>query len=75
MQAAYKSARQWLGEGAKTITNKSGDLILMSKDGLRKMRFDIKNPHGYAPHIQLEVLKSGEWIDAIPGKHHIYPKP
>ncbi len=48
----------------------------MSKDGLRKMRFDIKNPHhGDAPHIHLEIFKNGKWKDAIPGTHRIYPKP
>ena len=74
VQAAYKSAREWLGEGARTITNKAGDLILVSKDGLRKMRFDINNPHGYAPHIHLQSFRNGKWRDAISGKHHIYPK-
>ena len=47
----------------------------MSKDGLRKIRFDIKNPHGYEPHVQFETLKNGEWTDEIDGTHHIYPKP
>ncbi len=47
----------------------------MSNDGLRKMRFDIKNPHRDAPHIHLEIFKNGKWRDAIPGTHRIYPKP
>ena len=42
---------------------------------LRKMRFDIKNPHGDLPHIHLEVYRNNKWYDAIPGIHRIYPKP
>jgi hypothetical protein len=72
---AAKQARQWLGKDYKVITNKAGDQIFMSKDGLRKIRFDIKNPHGDAPHIHLEIFKNGKWQDAIPGTHRIYPKP
>lgn len=46
----------------------------MSKDGLRKMRFDVKNPHGDIPHAHLEVFKNGKWVDAIPGNHRLYLK-
>lgn len=46
----------------------------MSKDGLRKMRFDIKNPHGDKPHIHLEEFIYGKWRDAKPGTQRIYPK-
>ncbi|MCG8340596.1 MAG: hypothetical protein MI674_05005, partial [Cytophagales bacterium] len=74
VQAAYKSAREWLGEGTKTITNKVGDLILVSQDGLRKMRFDINNPYSSAPHIHLQSFRNGKWRDAISGKNHIYTK-
>lgn len=38
-----KQAKSWLGRDYKVVTNKAGDNIFMSKDGLRKMRFDIKN--------------------------------
>jgi hypothetical protein len=69
-----KNAKSWLGKDYKAVTNKAGDNIFMSKDGLRKMRFDIKNPHGDAPHIHLEIFKNGKWKDAIPGAHRIYPK-
>lgn len=72
---AARQAKSWLGKDYKVITNKAGDNIFMSKDGLRKMRFDIKNPHGDAPHIHLEIFKNGKWTDAIPGNHRIYPKP
>ncbi len=43
---AANLAKSWLGKEAKVVTNKAGDNIFMSKDGLRKIRFDIKNPHG-----------------------------
>ena len=46
----------------------------MSKDGLRKLRFDVINPHGDAPHIHLEILKNGKWKDALKGAHIIYPQ-
>src|SRR5690554_6659551 len=69
-----KHAKSWLGKDYKVITNKAGDNIFMSKDGLRKMRFDIKNPHGDKPHLHLEIFKNGKWRDAIPGNHRIYPK-
>ena len=71
---ASKQASKWLGKDFKTITNKAGDKIFMSKDGLKKMRLDIKNPHGNVPHIHLEIFKNGKWRDAIPGTHRIYPK-
>lgn len=39
-----KQAKSWLGKDYKVIANKAGDKIFMSKDGFRKMRFDIKKP-------------------------------
>ncbi len=71
---ATKQAKQWLGKDYRTITNKAGDNIFMSNDGLRKIRFDIKNLHGDAPHLHLEIFKNGKWRDAILGTHRIYPK-
>jgi len=32
--------------------------VFISKDGLRKIRFDINSPHGDAPHIHLEIFKN-----------------
>ncbi len=68
-------ARNWLGKDYRVITNRAGDNIFMSKDGLRKMRFDIRNSGGDAPHVHLEQFSNGRWRDAIPGTHRIYPKP
>lgn len=70
-----KQAKNWLGKDYKVITNKAGDQIFMSKDGLRKIRFDIKNTHGDKPHIHLEEFVNGKWQDAVLGTHRIYPKP
>ena len=66
--------KEWLGEDAKAIRNKAQDDIFMSKDGLRKIRFDIRNSQGDLPHIHLEEFINGKWRDAIPGTHRIYPK-
>ena len=69
-----KKLHDWFGEDYKIIHNKAGDPLFISKDGLRKMRVDIKNPHGDKPHIHFEILKNGKWKDAIPDMHRIYPK-
>jgi RHS repeat-associated protein len=61
----------WLGKDAKTITNKAGDKIFLSKDGTRRIRFDIKrtSPHNN-PHGHVETLKNGRWVKSGP----VYPK-
>jgi len=74
VQEAYSSVKAWLGEDCRMITKDAGDIILMSKDGLRKLRFDIKNSHGYPSHVHLEILKNGKWKNALSGVHHLYPK-
>lgn len=71
---AVNLAKQWLGIDAKVIQNAKGDYVFISKDGLRKIRFDINSPHGDAPHIHLEILKNGKWKNAIPRTHRIYPQ-
>ena len=47
----------------------------MSKDGLRKMRFDFNNSQNDLPYVHLEIFRNGRWRDAIPGTHRIYPQP
>ncbi len=37
----------WIGKDSKMIKNQSGDLVFLSKDGQRRVRFDFNNP---APH-------------------------
>jgi hypothetical protein len=63
-----------LGDDFKTITNKSGDKVFMSSDGLRKVRFDIMNAGNDIPHMHLQIFKNNKWRDAISGMHRIYPK-
>ncbi|WP_421977251.1 RHS repeat domain-containing protein [Roseivirga seohaensis] len=71
---AVEQATKWLGKDFDTIINKAGDKIFLSKDGKRKIRFDINNSQGDAPHIHLEVLnENGNWKDALKGQHRIYP--
>ncbi|MCK5228880.1 MAG: hypothetical protein KAR13_01360, partial [Desulfobulbaceae bacterium] len=61
----------WLGKDAKVITNKAGDKIFLSKEGTKRFRFDIKNPHPHkSPHGHVEILKNGKWKKSGP----IYPK-
>gem|GEM_PF-3776324 len=73
-QEAVGQIRDWLGENYKALTNKSGDKIFISQDGLRKVRFDIENSHGDKPHIHLEVFEQDKWKDAVQDRHRIYPK-
>jgi hypothetical protein len=37
---------------------KGFDLILRSKDGCKQIRFDLNNPHGLDPHINIETFTS-----------------
>ena len=73
LQKAKELAQSWLGKGYRTITNKAGDKIYISRDGTRKIRFDMNNPGGDKQHIHLEVLENGKWKDAT-DTHRIYPK-
>lgn len=53
---------QWLGEGTQVMRNKAGDPVFLSKDGLRKVRFDFNKPAPHeSPHLHLEHLVDGEW--------------
>lgn len=62
---------KWLGPNANKVYNKAGDLILMSKDKLRRIRFDFKRPHPHKnPHGHVEELINGKWNKSGP----IYPK-
>jgi len=65
----------FLGKDFKRFKDKSGDPVFMSSDGVRKIRFDAINPHGYEPHGHVEVFDNGKWIDYISGQHHIYLSP
>ena len=74
--AKVRQARElvegYLGPGTVVKTNNAGDKIFLSADGARKVRFDVKNPHGDKPHMHFEKkLPSGRWVDEIDGKHRI----
>jgi hypothetical protein len=65
--------KDFLGDKVRIITNKKGDKIFISVDGQRKVRFDVKYPHGDEPHMHVQVKDSfGEWVDAT-DQHRFYP--
>ena len=77
VRAVGDALEDWLGPDAKPIVNKHGDLILLSKDGKRKVQFHLKTPHSPddLPHVHLQAWDdvTKDWIDAIPDRHRIYP--
>ena len=61
---------KWIGKDGRVITNASGDKIFLSKDGTRKVRFDINNPLPHNnPHGHVEQLINGKWMKSGP----LYP--
>jgi hypothetical protein len=68
-----KKIIKFLGPGAKGILNRSDDLILLSKDKLRRVRFDINNPFPHkSPHGHVEFFNGNKWKQLQPKQ--IYPK-
>lgn len=65
-----KEIGDWLGNDARLITNNNGDIVIVSSDGLRRVRFDINNtaPHS-SPHGHVEELINGAWQKSGP----LYP--
>jgi RHS repeat-associated protein len=64
---------EFLGGEGKIITNGDGDTILMRGD--KKIRFDIKDPHGDDPHFHLEQqTPTGKWTDASGQHRHYFSK-
>ena len=68
-----KQISDWLGEGTHLMRNKAGDPVFLSKDGLRRIRFDFNNPHGDKLHLHIEHKIGGKWEDAS-SQHRIYPR-
>jgi hypothetical protein len=65
-----KEIQEWLGEDARFIKNDSGDTILLSKNGNRRVRFDINRPYPHeSPHGHIEEFVNGKWQKSGP----IYP--
>ncbi|MBI4701017.1 MAG: hypothetical protein HY744_07640 [Deltaproteobacteria bacterium] len=64
------AVRQWLGPNYRVITNKAGDKIFLSQDGLRKVRFDMLRTGAHlSPHAHVEELINGAWVNS----GQIYP--
>ena len=76
VQEAYLSEKSWLGEGSITVRNDNKAMVLMSKDGLRKFRFDFDNTtsegKSFLAHAHLQEFRNAGWRDAIEGIHRIY---
>jgi hypothetical protein len=66
-----KDMMEWVGEGAIPRLNKAGDLVIVSENGARRIRFDINNP---APHnnihTHIDEKINGKWIES----GQLYPK-
>ena len=60
-------AKQFLGQDAKVITNKSGDKVFLSNDGMRRIHFDINNPNPhFSPHANVEYKIGDKWVKSGP---------
>ncbi|MDD5518964.1 MAG: hypothetical protein PHV98_06410 [Candidatus Omnitrophica bacterium] len=63
--------RDFLGKDAKVRKNKNGDVVLISNDGKRRVRFDVKNPSPHKdPHVHIEINEGDGWRKSGP----IYPR-
>ena len=61
---------KYLGPSSKAIKNEAGDLILVSEDGAKRVRFDFNRPYPHeSPHAHVEELVNGKWQKSGP----IYP--
>ncbi|MEP6848008.1 MAG: hypothetical protein ABI999_04065 [Acidobacteriota bacterium] len=59
------------GQATGTV-NKAGDLVITGERF--KFRVDFKNPGNDVPHMHLQELVDGDWVDAVDGVHRIRPK-
>ncbi len=56
-----KKIKEFLGDDCRIFTVK-GNKTFVSKDGLKKVRIDIKHPHPHRnPHSHIEIYKNGKW--------------
>jgi hypothetical protein len=70
VKAVGDDVTRFLGKDARVITNPAGDTIFLSKDGLRRVRFDINNPSPHLnPHSHVEINVNGKWVKSGP----LYP--
>ena len=72
VEGAKGAIEGYLGENAKAQKNKDGDLVIVSEDGNRKIRFDVNNPAPHeSPHGHVEwKTEHGNWRGPGP----IFPK-
>jgi hypothetical protein len=62
--AASGQISEWLGEGTRLIRNEAGDSVFLSKDGLRRLRFDFNRPYPHNnPHTHVEYKIGVNWED------------
>ena len=70
VKAVGDDVTKFLGKDARVITNSAGDTVFLSKDGLRRVRFDINNPSPHLnPHSHVEINVNGKWVKSGP----LYP--
>ncbi len=68
---ALKLLEEFLAKDGIIIKNTSGDLVLMK--GNQKIRMDLKNPHGDAPHFHTEYKNNrGKWKDTEADHRHYF---
>lgn len=70
----------WVGPNPTMSKPRGGsDLILRSADGTNQIRFDLTNPHGLDPHVNVETFKPrnlfpGDRKMIQTGNDHVFPK-
>ena len=77
---AASSVEEWLGQGYTKVQSETSDLVLRSADGTKQIRFDLSNPHGLDPHINVETWQprnlypeDGRFVPV--DNIHVFPKP
>jgi hypothetical protein len=70
----------WLGPNATKVESDTSDLVLRSADGTKQIRFDLTNPHGLDPHVNIETFQprnlypgDGRFIQQT--NEHVFPQP
>jgi hypothetical protein len=70
IEETIQGFEDYIGDG-KVIRNDNGDLVIVSSDGQRRVRIDLRNPHPHQnPHGHVEEKVNGQWDKSGP----IYPK-
>jgi hypothetical protein len=69
-KAVGDDVMKFLGKDVRVITNSASDTVFLSKDGLRRVRFDFNNPSPHLnPHSHVEIKVNGKWVKSGP----LYP--